>query len=108
MAHPVEISDETFQTEVLEADTPVLVDFWAEWCAPCKMIAPVLDELSGEYDGKVKFTKVNVDDNPHMAQHYRVRGIPTLLVFSGGEAVDQIVGAQPKAKLKEVLDKAIA
>ena len=86
---------------------PVLVDFWAEWCAPCKMVAPVLDDLSMEYDGKVKFTKVDVDTNPETAMKYGIRSIPTLLVFKGGSPVDQVVGAVPKAVIKKCLDSAL-
>ena len=96
-----------FEQEVLEADTPVLVDFWAEWCAPCKMVAPVLDDLAEEYDGKIKFTKVDVDTSPETAMKYGIRSIPTLLVFKGGSPVDQVVGAVPKAAIKKRLDSAL-
>ena len=84
-----------------------LVDFWAEWCGPCKMVAPILDDLSQEYDGKIKFTKVDVDENPETAMKYGIRSIPTLLVFKGGSPVDQVVGAVPKAVLKKRLDSAL-
>ena len=107
MAKPKAVTDSDFQKEVLEADTPVLVDFWAEWCVPCKMVAPVLDELAQEYDGKVKFTKLDVDSSPQIAVRYGVRSIPTLLVFKGGSPVDQVVGAVPKAVIKKRLDSAI-
>ena len=108
MAHPVDISDDTFEDEVIKSEVPVLVDFWAEWCGPCKIIAPIVEELAGEYNGKVKFTKLDIDSNPEAARKYGVRGIPTLLIFSGGEPVDQVVGAIPKAVLKSHLEKAIA
>ena len=107
MTAPIAVTDSDFQQEVLEADTPVLVDFWADWCAPCKMVAPLLDELAEEYDGKVKFTKLDVDSNPKVALQYGIRSIPTLLVFKGGGAVDQVVGAVPKAEIKKRLDSAL-
>ena len=108
MGQPVHITDETFDDEVLKADVPVPVDFWAEWCGPCKIIAPIVEELAGEYDGKVKFAKLDVDDNPRIATTYGIRGIPTLLIFSGGSPIDQVVGAVPKTVLKGRLEKAIA
>ena len=107
MSLPTPVTDSDFDQEVLEADTVVLVDFWAEWCGPCKMVAPVLDDLSQEYDGKIKFTKVDVDENPQTAMKYGIRSIPTLLVFKGGSPVDQVVGAVPKAVIKKRLDSAL-
>ena len=107
MTAPRPVTDSDFEQEVLESDTPVLVDFWAEWCAPCKMVAPVLDDLAEEYDGKIKFTKVDVDTNPETAMKYGIRSIPTLLVFKGGSPVDQVVGAVPKAVIKKRLDSAL-
>ncbi|MQF98619.1 MAG: thioredoxin [SAR202 cluster bacterium] len=107
MAEPTPVSDRDFIQEVLESDTPVLVDFWADWCAPCKMVAPLIDELANEYDGKIKFTKVDVDDNPETAMKYGIRSIPTLLVFKGGSPIDQVVGAVPKAVIKKRLDEAL-
>ena len=107
MSLPTPVTDQDFDQEVLEADTVVLVDFWAEWCGPCKMVAPILDDLSQEYDGKIKFTKVDVDENPETAMKYGIRSIPTLLVFKGGSPVDQVVGAVPKAVLKKRLDSAL-
>ena len=107
MSLPTPVTDQDFDQEVLEADTVVLVDFWAEWCGPCKMVAPVLDDLSQEYDGKIKFTKVDVDENPETAMKYGIRSIPTILVFKGGAPVDQVVGAVPKAVLKKRLDSAL-
>ncbi len=97
-------SDSNFEQEVLKSDTPVLVDFWAEWCGPCKTIGPVVEELAGEYAGKAKIGKVNVDDNPQTSMKYQIRSIPALLIFKNGEVVDQIVGAVPKATLKKQLD----
>ncbi len=108
MSHPVEITDATFQHEVVNSDTPVVVDFWAEWCGPCKMIAPIVEELAGEYDGKVKFTKLDVDSNPQTPMQFGIRGIPTLLIFSGGKAVGQVVGAVPKSMLKKRVDEVLA
>ncbi len=107
MTAPKAVTDSDFEQEVLEADTPVLVDFWAEWCAPCKMVAPVLDDLAEEYDGKIKFTKVDVDTSPETAMKYGIRSIPTLLVFKDGSPVDQVVGAVPKAAIKKRLDSAL-
>lgn len=108
MAHPIDITDDTFEEEVIKSEVPVLVDFWADWCAPCKMIAPIVEQLAGEFDGKVKFTKLDVDSNPKVATTYGIRGIPTLLIFSGGSPVDQVVGAVAKAVLKGRLEKAVA
>ncbi len=107
MSEPKAVGDKDFIQEVLESDTPVLVDFWADWCAPCKMVAPLIDELAEEYDGKIKFTKVDVDDNPQTAMQYGIRSIPTLLFFKGGAPVDQVVGVVPKAALKKRLDEAL-
>ena len=108
MAYTMEVTDSTFDQEVIKSDTPVLVDFWADWCAPCKMIAPLVEELAEEYDGKVKFAKLDVDSNPQTAMTYGVRGIPTLLIFSDGQPVKQVVGAVPKSVLKKNLDEALA
>ena len=104
----VHISDDSFEEDVLQSEVPVLVDYWAEWCGPCKMIAPVVDELSDEFDGKIKFTKLNVDFNPQTSAKYGVRSIPTLLIFKDGAPVDQVVGAVPKAVLQQRLEKAVA
>ncbi len=103
----LEISDAQFEADVLKSDTPVLVDFWATWCAPCKAIAPVLDQLAEEYDGKIKIGKVNVDENPATPGQYGVRGIPTMILFKGGEIVDQLVGAVPKNQIEALLQKAL-
>lgn len=102
-----EITDQTFKAEVLDATTPVLVDFWAPWCGPCRMVAPVVDELAGEMAGKVKFTKMNVDDNQTSAAQYGIMSIPALLIFKNGQVVQQHVGAVPKATLKTIIDKVL-
>ena len=99
MSKPVHVTDSTFEKEVLEAENPVLVDFWAEWCGPCKMIAPVLEELATEMDGKLTIGKLDVDENQNTAMAYGIFSIPTLLLFKNGEPVERIVGFQPKAQL---------
>ena len=104
-ANIVTLTTGNFSEEVLKSTTPVLVDFWAEWCGPCKMIAPVLDELASEYDGRVKIGKVNIDEDQSLAQEYGVRAIPTLLVFKDGQVAEQIVGLRSKRDLKTSLDK---
>ena len=104
MAKPTEVTDANFDIEVLKSETPVLVDFWAPWCGPCRMVAPIVEELSTEYDGRVKFVKLNTDDNVKVATQYQIRSIPTLLVFKGGEPVGQIIGFRPKSDLKKRLD----
>jgi thioredoxin 1 len=102
------VSDSNFEGEVLKSPTPVLIDFWAPWCGPCKNIAPVLDELADEYVGKLKIVKINVDENPETPARYGVRGIPNLLIIKGGQVKDQIVGAVPKGHLVRALDAALA
>jgi thioredoxin 1 len=102
---PVELSEINFEQEVLKSNTPVLVDFWAVWCGPCKMIAPIVDELSVEYEGKLKIGKVDVDNHQQIAMQYGIRSIPTLLIFKDGKVVEQIVGAAPKKSLVEKLSK---
>lgn len=107
MGHPVAVTDEDFEEKVLNSETPVLVDFWADWCGPCKMIAPIVEELAEEYDGQVAFAKVDVDSNPETSMKFAIRSIPTLLVFRDGKPVDQVIGAVPKAVLKKRLDSAL-
>jgi thioredoxin 1 len=104
-ANIVTLTSANFPTEVLKSPTPVLVDFWAEWCGPCKMIAPVLDELASEFDGRVKIGKVNIDEDQALASQYGVRAIPTLLIFKDGQVAEQIVGMRSKRDLKSSLDK---
>ena len=101
----LEIDDGNFEAEVLQSEKPVLVDFWAPWCGPCKAIGPVIEELAGEYAGKVQITKMNVDDNPTTPGKYSIRAIPTLIVFKGGEIVDQVTGAVGKTQLVTLLNK---
>ena len=108
MAKPADVSDAEFEREVLKSDKPVLVDFWAPWCGPCRMVAPIVEELADEYQGQVRFFKLNTDDNVETAAKYGIRSIPTLLMFKGGETVDQIIGFRPKGDLKRVIDKALA
>ena len=103
----IEFTDDNFDTEVLKSNLPVLVDFWAEWCGPCKMIAPIIEEISSDYAGKIKVGKVNVDFNNQVAMQYGIRGIPALLVFKGGAVANQIVGAVPKNDITQILDEVI-
>ena len=107
-ANIVTLTDGNFSEQVLKSSTPVLVDFWAEWCGPCKMIAPVLDELAGEYDGKVKIGKVNIDEHQQLAINYGINSIPTLLFFKNGEVADQVIGMRSKRDLKASFDRVLA
>ena len=107
MASPIKVSDASFQNDVLNAKRPVVVDFWAEWCGPCRMIAPAVDELASELRDKVTFAKLNIDDNPSTPQKYGVRGIPTMMIFSQGQVAATKVGALPKSKIKEWIETSI-
>ena len=102
--HVIEFNDANWDAEVLKADEPVLVDFWAEWCPPCRALSPIIDELASDFAGRLKIGKVNVDQSPAVANRYGVRSIPTLLLFSGGAVADQRVGARPKVELQQLLE----
>ncbi len=103
----VELSDSTFDNEVINSDVPVLVDFWAPWCGPCRAIAPLVEEISEAYSGRVKFGKLNVDENQSTTMKFGIRSIPTLIVFKDGSAVEQIIGAVPKSEIEKAIDKAL-
>ena len=107
MSKPIHINDDSFETEVLQSEQPVIVDFWATWCGPCKMIAPILEEIAGEYDNRVKVVKIDVDSNAVTAGKYNIMSIPSLLFFKNGEMVDQVVGAIPKAQLTSRLERVL-
>ena len=105
MSSVAAVTDSSFEQEVLQSDIPVLVDFWAPWCGPCRMVAPIIEEISKEFEGKVKVLKLNTDENPNVASQYGIRSIPTLMVFKGGQKVDTVVGAVPKATLSGTISK---
>jgi thioredoxin 1 len=105
MSAAAPVTDATFKDEVLDSDVPVLVDFWAPWCGPCRMVAPVVDEIADQYAGQVKVVKLNTDENPNTASQYGIRSIPTLMIFKGGQRVDMVVGAVPKTTLANTLEK---
>ena len=103
----VVVSDGEFEQTVLQSEIPVMLDFWAEWCQPCKMLAPTVEELAGEYEGKILVGKLNVDDNPNTSTNYGIRGIPTLLFVKGGQVVQQLVGVKSKAEIKKVIEETL-
>lgn len=105
MSAAVQVTDASFKQDVLESDIPVLVDFWAPWCGPCRMVAPVVDEIAQQFDGQVKVVKLNTDENPNIASQYGIRSIPTLMIFKGGQRVDMVVGAVPRTTLANTLEK---
>jgi len=105
MSKALEVSEATFDKEVLQSDTPVLVDFWAPWCGPCRMIAPTVDAIAEEYAGRLKVVKINTDDNPELAGRYGVMSIPTLMLFVGGKPVDQVIGVQPKDAITQRIER---
>jgi thioredoxin 1 len=104
MANPVKVDSTNFESEIVNSDVPVLVDFWAPWCGPCKMIGPIVEELAGDYAGKVKVAKVNVDDNQQLASQFGIRGIPTVMIFKGGQVANSFVGLRPKEDLAQALE----
>ena len=108
MSEPITLTDENFAHEVLESEVPVLVDFWAVWCGPCRMVAPVVEALAGEYQGRAKVAKLDVDSAQKTATEYGIRSIPTLLIFKGGKVADQVIGAVPKKQIVEKLDAVLA
>jgi thioredoxin 1 len=107
MADMIHVDDDNFEKEVLKSGIPVLVDFWAEWCAPCRMIAPMVDEISSEYSGKAKIVKFDIDKGPKVPSQYAVTSIPTLVLFKNGQPVDKLIGAVPKSKIKGIIDSAL-
>ncbi len=105
MSTALQVTDTSFKQDVLDSEIPVLVDFWAPWCGPCRMVAPVVDEIAQQYEGQVKVVKLNTDENPNVASQYGIRSIPTLMIFKGGQRVDMVVGAVPKTTLANTLEK---
>jgi thioredoxin 1 len=107
MSSAAPVTDASFEQDVLKSDVPVLVDFWAPWCGPCRMVAPIVDEIAKDFEGKLKVVKLNTDENPNIASQYGIRSIPTLMIFKGGEKVDTVVGAVPKTTLSSTISKYI-
>lgn len=103
----VEVTDASFEDEVLKSDIPVLIDFWAEWCGPCKVLSPIIDEVSKDYEGRIKFAKLNIDENPNNTQKFGIRGIPTLIIFKNGDKEETSVGVLSKSELTSFLDKSL-
>jgi len=105
MSSTAAVTDASFEQDVLKSDLPVLIDFWAPWCGPCRMVAPIVDEIATEFEGKIKVFKLNTDENPNVASQYGIRSIPTLMIFKGGQKVDTVVGAVPKTTLSSTISK---
>ncbi len=105
MSSAAAVTDASFEEDVLKSDLPVLIDFWAPWCGPCRMVAPIVDEIATEFEGKIKVFKLNTDENPNVASQYGIRSIPTLMIFKGGQKVDTVVGAVPKTTLSSTISK---
>jgi thioredoxin 1 len=107
MGKPIEVTDDTFEKEIIHSDKPAVVDFWAVWCGPCKIIAPIMEDFADDYEGKVKIAKLDVDNNPNVAIKFGIRSIPTVLFFKGGKVVDQIIGALPRSKFEEKIKELV-